>query len=464
MLAAVKGRRIKAVLRAESLGGMTRQRREALLARSRGRMAAVRPRVDAIIEAVRRGGDAALRRYTKQFDGVALPAERLVVSPAELRRARRAVARRMPDLDAAMRTALDCITAYHTAELEAVPGGASGWRRRTTVKRGPARGAALTIGQLRVPLDRVGAYVPGGRAALISTALMTIVPARVAGVKEIVVCSPPSRDGDIDPRILAAADLAGATAVIRAGGAQAVAALAYGTPSVPRVSKIVGPGNIYVAAAKAAVAARGACGIDFLAGPSEVVIVADASADPEWVARDLVAQAEHDTDACAVLVTDSRRLARDVERQVGAVLEAGGGPLAGIAAQALARYGAIITADSLDAAMDFANAFAPEHLQLMVRQPARLLRRVRNAGAVFAGAYTPVPLGDYLGPNHTLPTAGAARFTAGLSVDMFLKKPATLQVSRKAVRILAPVVAALARAEGLTGEHVGAVRARAAES
>jgi histidinol dehydrogenase len=306
-------------------------------------------------------------------------------------------------------------------------------------------------------LDRVGAYVPGGNAVLLTSALMAVTPAKVAGVREIVVASPPSRNGDIDPRIIVAADLAGADLIVRAGGAQAIAALAYGTKSVPRVAKIVGPGNIYVAAAKAYVAASGACAIDLPAGPSEVLIIADKSARSEYVARDMLAQSEHDADACAVLVSTSAALAANVARRIARALKKD----TGLARKSIPAYGAILLADTLEQAVDFANEFAPEHLEIMTAKPRALLPRIRNAGGIFVGSYSPVAIGDYVCPNHILPTGGAARYTSGVNISTFLKRPSTLEVPAAMIRTLDKLVETLSKAEGLYAQHGASVHARA---
>jgi len=304
------------------------------------------------------------------------------------------------------------------------------------------------LGQEIRPLDRVGAYVPGGRAAYPSTVLMTVVPARVAGVREIVLVTPAGPGGRIEPVVLAAARIAGVTEGYRIGGAQAVAALAYGTAMIRRVDKIVGPGNIYVALAKARV--FGEVGIDMVAGPSEVVVVADATADPEWIAGDMLAQAEHDPMARAVLITDVGdlipRVTAALERQLAAL------PRRAIAAQALRANGALIRVDSLDEALVLANRLAPEHLELLVAVPAALLPRVRHAGAVFMGRHTPEVVGDYVaGPNHVLPTAGTARFASPLGTEDFVKRSSVIEYSRGGLLAAAPHLRTLTRVEGLTG-------------
>jgi len=303
------------------------------------------------------------------------------------------------------------------------------------------------------PLDRVGIYIPGGRAAYPSTVLMTAIPARVAGVREIALVTPPRSDGSVDATVLAAARIAGVTEGWRIGGAHAVAALAYGTPTIRRVDKIVGPGNIYVALAKQRV--FGEVGIDMVAGPSEVVVVADAAADPEWIAADLLAQAEHDPMARAVLITNDdglpRRVAHALERQL-AVL-----PRRDIAAASLRDNGALVLVGTLDDAVELANQLAPEHLELLVRVPAALLPRVRHAGAVFMGRHTPEVVGDYVaGPNHVLPTGGTARFSSPLSTEDFVKRTSVIEYSAAGLAAALPHLRTLTRLEGLAGHGIAA--------
>ena len=399
--------------------------------------------VGEILAAVRERGDAALIELTTRFDRVALTPARLAVAPAEYEDAERRVGE--PTL-AALRYAAARIEAFHRAAMP------KAWSMTDA--------CGSRLGQEVRPLERVGIYVPGGRAAYPSTVLMTAVPARVAGVREIVLVSPPGRDGRIDPAVLAAARVAGVTEGYRLGGAQAVAALAFGTATVHRVDKIVGPGNIYVALAKARV--FGEVGIDMVAGPSEVLVVADGSAHPELVAADMLAQAEHDPMARALLVTDAPDLVEAVERALErqlAVL-----PRRAIAAQALADHGALIVAATLDDAMALANRLAPEHLELFVRVPAALLARVRHAGAVFLGGHTPEVVGDYVaGPSHVLPTAGTARFASPLGVEDFITRASVIEYSPSGLAAALPHLQALARAEGLAG-HGKAAELRTKET
>ena len=387
--------------------------------------------VDEILTAVRTRGDAALCEYTTRFDGWSpASASDLALTAADFEAAERAIP---ADVRTALEYAADRIERYHAAAMP------KSWRM--TDEHGSV------LGQEIRPLDRVGVYVPGGRAAYPSTVLMTVVPARVAGVREIVLVTP-AAGGRIEPVVLAAARLAGVTEGYRIGGAQAIAALAYGTARIGRVDKVVGPGNIYVALAKARV--FGEVGIDMVAGPSEVIVVADASADADCVASDMLAQAEHDPMARALLVTDAAELIPEVaaalERQLAAL------PRRAIAAEALRANGALIRVNSIDDAVALANRLAPEHLELLVAVPAAVLPRVRHAGAVFLGRHTPEVVGDYVaGPNHVLPTAGTARFASPLGTEDFVKRSSVIEYSPGGLRAAAPHLRILTRVEGLDG-------------
>jgi histidinol dehydrogenase len=398
----------------------------------------VQARVAEIVDDVRRRGDAALLELTKRFDGVELPAAAdLRVSEAEW-----AAAVLPAALAAALAEAARRIEAFHRHQLTR-----SWWVR-------DEHGSLL--GQQVTPLDRVGCYVPGGTAAYPSTVLMNLIPARVAGVRELVVVSPPGPGGRLPPAVLAAARLAGATEAYRVGGAQAVAALAYGTATIRPVDKIVGPGNVYVATAKRLV--FGDVGIDLVAGPSEVVVVADRTASAEHVAADLLAQAEHDALARAVCLTDDPALAeavaRTVERQCRAL------PRAAIAEAAIRAHGAVVVTRDLGEAIAIANRLAPEHLELAVAEPFAWLAQVRHAGAIFLGGHTPEVVGDYLaGPNHVLPTGATARFASGLSVEDFVKRSSVIHFTPAGLQAAWPHLRALAEAEGLHG-HGEAARRR----
>jgi histidinol dehydrogenase len=402
---------------------------------------AIHRAVDEILGAVRARGDAALVEYTARFDGYAGGPAGFRISEAEQVAAERLVPE---DVRAALAFAASRIERYHK---EAAP---RAWRI--------ADEHGSVVGQEIRPLDRVGIYVPGGRAVYPSTVLMTAVPARVAGVREIVLVTPPAPDGSVAPAVLAAARIAGVTEAYRVGGAQAIAALAYGTPSIRRVDKIVGPGNVYVALAKARV--FGEVGIDMVAGPSEVLIVADGAANPVWVAADLLAQAEHDPMARAVLITDSASLltavAAELERQLAELSRHA------IAAAALAENGALVLAEDLAQAVDLANVLAPEHLELQVSDPERWLPAIRHAGAVFLGRYSPEVVGDYVaGPSHVLPTAGTARFASPLGVEDFVRRCSVIGFLDRGLTAALPHLLALGRAEGLAGHARSAeVRSR----
>jgi histidinol dehydrogenase len=381
-----------------------------------------------IIAAVREHGDAAVIDYTQRFDHLALTPQALRVSPEEIDAA---VAACPPAQIAALETARDRIEAYHIRQkpqdawFTDAAGVESGWRWSA--------------------IEAVGLYVPGGTASYPSSVLMNAVPAKVAGVDRIVMVAPTPR-GETNPLVLAAARLAGVDEIYRIGGAQAVAALAYGTASIAPVAKIVGPGNAYVAAAKRRV--FGQVGIDMIAGPSEVLVIADGTANPDWIAADLLAQAEHDVSAQSILMTDDAGLASEVEKAVQAQLQTL--PRAAIAAKSWDDFGAILLVSDLEAAVPLVDRLAPEHLEIMTADPDRLSGMIRNAGAIFLGGHTPEAIGDYVGgPNHVLPTARSARFSSGLGVLDFMKRTSLLRCSPDALRALAPAATQLADAEGL---------------
>ncbi|MBT9135789.1 MAG: Histidinol dehydrogenase [Firmicutes bacterium] len=393
--------------------------------------------VRSILASVRQNGDKSVLEYTRQFDGAVI--EGLRVCEDEYAAAEAAVE---PAARDSLLRAAENIRAYHRRQLqnswlEVLPDG-------------------VALGQRTVAVDSAGAYVPGGGAAYPSSVLMTVIPARVAGVGEVVVVTPPKADGKINPYILVAAKIAGADAVFKCGGAQAVAALAYGTESIPRVDKIVGPGNIYVTLAKKEV--YGEVGIDMLAGPSEVLVVADETARADFVAADLLSQAEHDLLAASYLITTSRRLAAEVQQELArqcVKLER-----CDVAQQALTKQGALVLVDCLEEAFALVNLLAPEHLELQVADPWAALGKVKNAGAVFLGAYTPEPVGDYwAGANHVLPTAGAARFASVLSVADFSKKMSVVYYPPQALQQVSMEIERLARVEGFQA-HGQAVRMR----
>jgi histidinol dehydrogenase len=410
----------------------------ALLSQARETTEDVGQSVAAIIAEIRARGDAALLDYTARFDRLHVTADRLRVAPSEIDAA---VARIPNDLAVALDVAATRIEAFHRAQLPS--------DLRST------DAAGLTLGMRWLPLDAVGLYVPGGKAAYPSSVLMNAIPARVAGVARIAMCVP-APDGVLNPLVLAAANRGGVSEIYRVGGAQAVAAFAYGTASIAPVDRIVGPGNAYVAEAKRQV--FGHVGIDSIAGPSEVVILADASNDAHRVALDLLAQSEHDEAAQAILITDDVAFADAVAAAVEVELPSLA--RASIAAASWRTHGAVIVVRHWDEAVELANRLAPEHLQLMVPDAEAMFRKVRHAGAVFLGAYAPEALGDYVaGPNHVLPTGRTARFASGLSVFDFLKRTTFVAADATALARVGPAAVALAEAEGL-GAHARSVAAR----
>lgn len=395
--------------------------------------------VDEILQTVKTGGDAALRDYTRRFDGA--EPDDLWVSAREFDEARAAVD---PEFLETLRQAAENIRRFHEHQKH------DGFLL--------ADRPGVVMGQRWTPIDRVGICVPRSPEAFPSTILMNAIPAQIAGVSDIVVVTPPRKDGTISPEALMAAELAEVTEVFKIGGAQAVAALAYGTETVPRVDKIVGPGGIFVATAKRKV--FGQVDIDMIAGPSEILVLADGASDPVWVAADLLSQAEHDVLASAVLVTDSRPLAEAVRQEIEVQLEAL--PRRDVARRSIEDNGKILVADTLDKAVEAVNRIAPEHLELCVADPFALLPRIRHAGSIFLGRNTPEALGDYFaGPNHTLPTSGTARFSSPLGVDDFMKRSSFLYYDRAALGGCAERIAAFARKEGLEGHARSALSRKA---
>lgn len=391
--------------------------------------------VDAILSDVKARGDAALRDYTARFDGASLTDLR--VSEAELDAAWAALD---PDFLDTLRMAADNIRRFHERQLH----------RDFVVTDQPG----VVMGQRYTPIETVGICVPSSPVAFPSTILMNVIPAKLAGVRQIILVTPPDKTGSISAEALAAARIAGADLIFKVGGAQAVAALAYGTESIPKADKIVGPGGIFVATAKRKV--FGLVAIDMIAGPSEILVLADGKSDPRWVAADLLSQAEHDVLASPVLVTDSRTLAEQVQTELEVQLARL--PRRDIARRSVDDNGKIIVTDSLDHAVDAVNLIAPEHLELCVDDPFALLPRVKNAGSIFLGRYTPEALGDYFaGPNHTLPTSGTARFSSPLGVDDFVKRSSFLYYTKEALDPVARRIADFAEREGLHGHARSAV-------
>lgn len=393
--------------------------------------------VNAVLADVRQNGDDALRRYTKQFDGAALDA--LLVTEAELDAAMAAIE---PGFLETLRQAAENIRAFHSRQAH----------NDFVITDQPG----VVMGQRYTPIESVGVCVPSTPVAFPSTVLMDVIPAKIAGVEEIIMATAPAPDGSIPAAALAAAKIAGVTKILKCGGAQAVAAMAYGTESVPKVDKIVGPGGAFVAAAKRKV--FGLVSIDMIAGPSEILVLADGKSDPKWVAADLLSQAEHDRLSSAVLVTDSPALARAVQAELETQLEAL--PRRDTAREAIDSNGKIIVTDSLEKAVEAVNRIAPEHLELCVDEPFALLPRIRNAGSIFLGRNTPEALGDYFaGPNHTLPTAGTARFSSPLGVDDFVKRSSFLYYTQDALNAVSPQIQYFARQEELEA-HARSIAAR----
>lgn len=390
-----------------------------------------------IIEQVRTRKDDALLEYTEKFDHVKL--DSLIMSEEEIE----AVMSKVDaSLIADLKEAAENIACYHEKQLQ------EGYEIQ--------KEDGVYLGQRVIPLERVGVYVPGGRAAYPSTVLMNVIPAKIAGVKEIVMVTPPSADGSVDPVIAAAAYIAGVTRICKVGGAQAVAALAYGTQSIPRVDKIVGPGNAYVACAKRLV--YGKVDIDMIAGPSEILVIADKGADPEYVAADMISQAEHDPMASSILITDDETLVEKVEEALQRQSDAL--PRQEIISQSLSNYGTVMVCDTIEECIEKANAIAPEHLELMVQDARSWLPLVRNAGSVFLGYYTCESIGDYFGGcNHVLPTNGTARFASALSCDSFIKKSSYLHYSKEALQRDGGKIMNIAHHESLDG-HANAVKVR----
>ena len=409
---------------------------KALLSREVG-IQDVLPQASEILADVASNGDEALLRCTEKFDGAKL--ESLMVAQEEISAAYKAVDEGLLE---SLSIAAENILAFHEKQKE---------KDLWMVEIAPG----VMAGQKVVPLDAVGAYVPGGRASYPSSALMNVIPAKAAGVPRIVVCTPPKSDGSVDPLTLVASDLAGANEIYKLGGVQAIAAMAFGTESIGRVNKIVGPGNVYVTAAKMLV--RGSVEIDFPAGPSEVLIIADSTADPDVVAFDMIAQAEHDPNSIAVLVALDDKLAYDVTNFLQA--QAKLVDRAEIVKQSL-EHSAILLAETAEEAVDFSNAFAPEHLEIITASPFDILTRIKNAGSVFLGEFTPVAAGDYAsGTNHVLPTSGYARTFSGLNVDHFTKKVTVQMITEEGLDLLGETITSLAEAEGLKA-HAESVRRR----
>lgn len=395
--------------------------------------------VNEILANIRTNGDKALFDYTLKFDKALINADNIKVTREEIEEAYSEVD---PDLIRIIRRAMANITSYH--ELQ---------KQNSWIETKPD---GTILGQKVIPLQRVGVYVPGGKAAYPSSVLMNVVPAKVAGVDEIIMCTPPGSDGKVYATTLVTANEAGVSTIYKVGGAQAIGAMAFGTESIPVVDKIVGPGNIFVALAKKAV--FGYTGIDSVAGPSEVLVLADETANPRYVAADLLSQAEHDQMASAILITTSREIAKKVSEEIDGFVEKL--ERKEIIQASLDNYGYILVAKDMDEAIDTVNAIASEHLEIVTKDPFEVMTKVRNAGAIFLGESSSEPLGDYFaGPNHVLPTNGTARFFSPLGVDTFVKKSSIISYSRTALEAVHEDIEKFATAEGLTA-HANSIRVR----
>jgi histidinol dehydrogenase len=415
------------------LKDLSREEYDKIMDRSRMDLQKALPRVEQIVNEVKKKGDEALKHYTREFDGADVLD--FLVSKGEFKEARKKVGKEVKD---ALKKVQQNIHAFHKRQL----------RQDWFYEKGGIR-----LGQIFRPLQSVGCYIPGGRVPYPSTVLMTTIPAKVAGVGKIVCVTPPKKDGKVNELILVACEIAGVKEVYKVGGAQAIAALAFGTESVPKVDKIVGPGNIYVTAAKRLVSDRVA--IDIPAGPSEVMILADSNADPKFIALDMIAQAEHDPNSTSVLVTTSKVIGAKVVRLIKNLR------IERVEARtSVIKNAAVIVVDRLDQGVKLCNEYAPEHLQLMVKNPREILKRIKNAGSLFLGKYTPVACGDYAsGTNHVLPTMGYARVYSGLSTYDFIKFISVQELHKKSLKRLSKIVITLAEAEGLPG-HAESVKRR----
>ena len=412
---------------------------EDLLKRSPNNYGQYEASVKEILDKVKEEKDAAVFAYTAKFDGAELTADTIEVTDAEIEEA---YAQVDDTLLTVIRKAKDNIESYHAKQRQ------NSWF--------DSKPDGTILGQKITPLHRVGVYVPGGKAVYPSSVLMNVMPAKVAGVDEIIMVTPPGKNGKVSPNTLVAAKEAGVDKIYKVGGAQAIAALAYGTESIPKVDKIVGPGNIYVALAKKAV--YGHVSIDSIAGPSEILVVADETANPRYVAADLLSQAEHDELASAILVTTSEKLAHEVSDQVDSFLKELS--RAEIISKSLDNYGYILLADTMEDVIDVANEIASEHLEIQTKNPFEVMTKIRNAGAIFIGEYASEPLGDYFaGPNHILPTNGTAKFFSPLSVDDFIKKSSIISYSREALQKVHKDIESFAKAEQLTA-HANSIHVR----
>jgi histidinol dehydrogenase len=419
-----------------------------VLERSRSTIEEILSQVIPIIDEVEKRGDEAVSKFTSKFDGVSLSSRDFVVKKGRLKEAYKRVS---PEVIESLRKMRHQIYDFHRHQL------GKDWSiNKTFLNKGED---SYTLGQRFVPFDKVGVYVPGGKARYPSTAIMAIVPAKLAGVGKIVLASPPSKVGEMAEEVMVAADIAGADLMLNVGGVQAIAALAFGTATIPNVDLIVGPGNAYVNVAKAYLLSLGKVGIDCPAGPSEILVLADGSANPKYVVSDLLSQAEHDEEACSVLVTTSQKLAEEVCQHLTKEIKKFSRRK--IMEKSLEKYGAILMAENLNEAINFVNDFAPEHLEIMTRRPRGVLKRIKNAGSVFLGNFSPVAAADYLtGTNHILPTGGWAKSFSGLSVQTFLKSLTYQFLTKRALKQMGKDIATLAFAEGPYDAHTRSIEVR----
>ena len=412
---------------------------ENLLKRSPNNYGEYEEKVKDIIEQLRSRGDEAVLEFTKRFDGCELTPDTLEVTKEEIAEAYKALT---PEFIEVLKKSTANIRAYHEKQLR------NSWF--------DAKEDGTILGQKITPINRVGVYVPGGTAALSSSVLMNIVPARVAGVKNVIMMTPPGNDGSVNPATLVAADIAGVSRIFKVGGAQAIAALAFGTATIPKVDKITGPGNIFVALAKRSV--FGYVSIDSIAGPSEILVLADETANPRYVAADLLSQAEHDKLASAILITTSKELAEAVSKEVDVFVNELSRKE--IMEESLNNYGYILLAPDMNTAIETVNEIASEHLEILTKNPFDIMPKIQNAGAIFLGEYSSEPLGDYFaGPNHVLPTNGTAKFFSPLSVDDFIKKTSIISYSREALEAVHKDIELFAEQEGLTA-HANSIKVR----
>jgi len=430
----------------QRLRDLNKDEYEKILKRSQAKIEEVLDTVIPIIREVKKYGDKAVLKFTEEFDKVRLSRQDIIITRERIAEAYQSVP---PKVISSLKKMRQQVWDFHQRQMR------EGWEVRSSFSEKDE----YRLGQRFIPIQRAGIYVPGGKGRYPSTAIMAIVPAKIAGVERVVVVSPPNQDGVMADVVMVAADIAGADLIINVGGVQAIAALAYGTESIPKVDIVVGPGNIYVTAAKAHLSSLGRIAIDCPAGPSEVLVLADDSANPEYIVADIISQAEHDEDACSILITVSERLAQEVYNLLDGEIDRS--LRKNIIKKSLESYGAILIADNLNEAVNFVNEFAPEHLEIMTSEPEKILKQIMNAGSVFLGNFSPVAAGDYItGANHILPTGGSAKGFSGLSVDTFLRRLTYQFLSRETLSLMSDDIANLSSIEGPYEAHIRSVRMR----